>query len=260
MKYLYFFRYKIIVLIIFFCLSGSVYAHGVIYKSQMIDNNNIRITLNWSDPNNNKGIGISYYYLTNGKCLTIGYEVKEEAKKEEAKKETYFDFNLNGSVPPIRINLIDVNNLDKELFSDIKEVKNLEYIKHLHDMGILNGREDGSFDPKGQISRAEFLVLFIKALNIKASSINEVNNKEVNEQEINEFINNYVDIKSHWARKSIITAIKSGIITGYNDKTIRPNNSITVGEVCSIISRAFKFRTIKDGIFDKLKRNMWYSN
>lgn len=43
------------------------------------------------------------------------------------------------------------------------------------------------------------------------------------------------DINGHWAHDCIITLLKHGVIVGYPDKTIRPNNYITRAEAASII-------------------------
>lgn len=48
------------------------------------------------------------------------------------------------------------------------------------------------------------------------------------------------DIDGHWAADSIVTAVESGIVTGYADGTFRPNASATRAEFISLVSRAFQ--------------------
>jgi len=52
-------------------------------------------------------------------------------------------------------------------FNDIKGIETEEYITHLHDAGIVNGMPDGSFRPDSNITRAEFMVLLVKALKLQ---------------------------------------------------------------------------------------------
>ncbi len=48
----------------------------------------------------------------------------------------------------------------------------------------------------------------------------------------------FTDIKGHWAHACITTLIKHDIITGYPDRTIRPENYISRAEVATLIGKA----------------------
>lgn len=219
--------------------SFPAYAHGVIYDMKPLDDKTVRITLKWSEQAEEQGIVITHFYLKNGKTLNIGYEVKKGMPPS-----CYFDFNITSAITPIRINLTRLNDKNFNIFKDINGIEAEEYIRHLHDAGIVNGNPDGTFKPESRISRAEFAVLIVKALNLKG----EVSNNE------------FTDINKNWAKNYILIAAKHGLLTGYKDKTFRPDNPITVAEACSIISKAFTFKTAKNGIYSKLKTDMWYSS
>src|SRR5699024_8954981 len=47
------------------------------------------------------------------------------------------------------------------------------------------------------------------------------------------------DIDKHWASDQIIEAVNRNLITGYEDKTFRPNTPITRAQFVTIIDRAF---------------------
>lgn len=47
------------------------------------------------------------------------------------------------------------------------------------------------------------------------------------------------DINGHWAEKTIKTFIEKGYINGYDDKTFKPNNSITRAEFVKIFNKYF---------------------
>ncbi len=229
--------YLILSILIIMSIKVS-FAHGVIYETQKLSGNNIRITLKWDEKNNN-GLKISYFYLQNGKTLNIGYEVTD--------KETvnpHIDFDTTKFLNPIRIVLNRIDDNTYSVFRDIEGIEAEEYIRHLHDSGIVNGRDGQWFDPDATITRAEFMVLMVKALKLEQSNITQTNT--------------YADIKNHWAEKTIITAANSGLISGYADGTIRPNNPITLAEVSTVITRAFSFKTRRNGIYTKLDKNTWH--
>jgi len=48
----------------------------------------------------------------------------------------------------------------------------------------------------------------------------------------------FKDIAGHWAQEYIEKLIKRGFINGYNDGTIKPNNSITRAEIVKILVSA----------------------
>lgn len=232
--------YIIIIALLFLVNPQNVSAHGAMYEVKEIDENKIRITLSWSDNGENKGIAVTHYYLANGKTLHIGYEAKDNAPSS-----TYIDYDLTSAVPPIRINLTNINDKDWVPFADIKGIEAQEYITHLHDAGIVNGRPDGSFKPYSQITRAEFMVLLVKALKLGGPAENTVG---------------FTDIDGHWAKDVILIASKHGLISGYEDKTIRPDRPISLAEASSVISRAFSFKTTRNGMYSKLRSDKWYSS
>ncbi len=219
--------------------AGTAFAHGPVFETKALDGNKLRITLKLDTPNSTKGISIAYYHLKNGKELNIGYELKEGSGST-----TYLDYSLQSAIPPVRITLTDIHNSGNLPFGDIAGLEAEQYIKHLHDAGIINGRANNLFMPKATITRAEFMTLIVKSLNLKDENTNIVSFK---------------DTKKHWAENIISTAYKNGLISGYKDGTIRPDNPITLAEVCTVISRAFKFNTVYNGIYDKLNPDKWYS-
>jgi hypothetical protein len=231
--------YIITIALIFFINMQDVCAHGVLYDMKQISEKKVRITIKLTEGEQKRGIAITHYYLENGKVLHIGYETGNGAESE-----AYLDFDLSGAVPPIRVKLTNINDREWIPFNDIKGIEQEEYITHLHDAGILNGMPDGSFKPYSNITRAEFMVLVVKALNIEGKAENT---------------EGFTDIEGHWAKEIILVASKHGLISGYGDKTIRPDNPISLAEVSSVISRAFEFKTAKNGIYQKLKRDKWYS-
>ncbi|CEN82002.1 glucan endo-1 [[Clostridium] sordellii] len=101
--------------------------------------------------------------------------------------------------------------------------------------GYVNGYEDGTFRPDSSITRAEFVKLVNKYFGF--------NNKE----DIK-----FSDIHTNdWYYKDICIASKAGYINGYEDKTFKPNKTITREEVSKIL---ISIKNKQDNVYDKLNK------
>ncbi len=96
-------------------------------------------------------------------------------------------------------------------------------IKELVGKKAVSGNPDGTFQPEKQISRAEFLTVLVKALDLKGTGDKQ-----------------FGDTSGHWADASIQAAIANGIVTGYADGTFKPDASITREEMAVMIMKAKK--------------------
>jgi hypothetical protein len=56
-------------------------------------------------------------------------------------------------------------------------------------------------------------------------------------------IEDFTDVSGHWASKYIQYLLEKRILEGYNNKTIRPNNSITRVEAVALLCRALSSKT-----------------
>lgn len=87
--------------------------------------------------------------------------------------------------------------------------------------GIVSGYPDGTFQPNKAVTRAEFTVILVRALNLEPVVGNA-----------------FTDTNSHWAKESISTAAACGLISGYDQNTFGPNDLITREQAAVIIARA----------------------
>lgn len=63
------------------------------------------------------------------------------------------------------------------------------------------------------------------------------------------------DLSGHWAQESMRTAEQDGFLLGYPDGTLRPDASISKGEIVSILSRVLRTEPSKlDNPYDKASR------
>ncbi|CEQ02884.1 glucan endo-1 [[Clostridium] sordellii] len=66
------------------------------------------------------------------------------------------------------------------------------------------------------------------------------------------------DISGHWAKKEINQFISNGYVNGYEDKTFRPDNSITRAEFVKLVNKYFGFNNKEDIKFSDINTNDWY--
>ncbi|WP_219835276.1 S-layer homology domain-containing protein [Paenibacillus sp. R14(2021)] len=91
---------------------------------------------------------------------------------------------------------------------------------------IVNGTSANKFEPKRSITRAEFAAMVVRALGLEVSGT----------------ASQFKDVASNqWYAATVATAVKAGLITGYEDGTFKPNANITRKELSAIIARAMKF-------------------
>ncbi|NLW54991.1 MAG: S-layer homology domain-containing protein [Clostridiaceae bacterium] len=92
--------------------------------------------------------------------------------------------------------------------------------------GIINGYPDGTFRPKGEISRQEAAAMVAKSFNLQQ----EIGAKKFSDVAANS-----------WAKSSIDKLTSNNIVNGYPDGTFRPRKSITRAEFAVFIAKALKF-------------------
>lgn len=93
--------------------------------------------------------------------------------------------------------------------------------------GIVSGYSDGIFKPDNYLTRAEGIVMVLKTAEIEA-----VENAKISTPDA-------ADVPE-WAKGYVQSALNNGIISGYNDGTIRMNNDITREEILAMILKATK--------------------
>lgn len=96
-----------------------------------------------------------------------------------------------------------------------------EYITTLVNQNVMNVYDDGQFKPNKAITRGEFAEALAKSLYIGPE----------NETDL-------TDIAGHPAKGYIAALVKEGIVTGFPDKTFRPNDSLTRAQVVTMLSKA----------------------
>lgn len=116
-------------------------------------------------------------------------------------------------------------------FEDVQTHWAKNDIEKMTTMGYING-DNGMFRPTDSITRAEFVSLMVRILDLKTS---------------NSLKSTFIDVKStDWFAEDLVAAIESGIIKGYDDGTFRPNENIKRQEIASIISNKLGEKLAED--------------
>lgn len=112
-------------------------------------------------------------------------------------------------------------------FSDISNYWAKDSILRLASLQIVNGY-NGSYNPSGDVTRAEFAAMMVKALGLTDQA-----------QVMQGSDTGYTDVPaSHWAAGFINVARERNIISGYPDGTFRPSAKIRRDEITSVLVRA----------------------
>ena len=108
-------------------------------------------------------------------------------------------------------------------------------VSTLTNAGIIDGYENGTFKPNGNITRAEFATIAVRFF--EATYEGE---------------NLFPDIDGHWAQDYINEAANAGIVDGYPDGTFGPQKLITRAEAMTMVNRTIDRHPHEDHLLDDM--------
>lgn len=97
--------------------------------------------------------------------------------------------------------------------------------------GYMNGKSTDTFSPNSPISRAEMVTIFCRLNNLPYDSGAYLKTK-------------FTDIENHWAKDYIAMGSKKKYVSGYKDKTFKPDNSVTRAEFCKMLTKISSYKTM----------------
>ncbi|WP_341785721.1 bifunctional 2',3'-cyclic-nucleotide 2'-phosphodiesterase/3'-nucleotidase [Jeotgalibacillus salarius] len=109
-------------------------------------------------------------------------------------------------------------------FSDIEGHWAKEYIEALAAKSVVYGKPDGTFDPEGKVSRAQFAAFLVRSLNLTAEG------------------DNYFDDVTGTYAAEINAAYEAGITTGITENTFAPYREITREQMAVMLVRAYNHK------------------
>ena len=108
-------------------------------------------------------------------------------------------------------------------------------VSTLSNAGILDGYEDGTFKPDGNITRAEFATIAVRFFEATYDGGDL-----------------FSDIAGHWAQDYINEAANAGIVDGYPDGTFGPQKLITRAEAMTMVNRTIDRHPHEDHLLDDM--------
>ncbi|RRJ61678.1 hypothetical protein EHV15_00835 [Paenibacillus oralis] len=115
-------------------------------------------------------------------------------------------------------------------FEDIAGSPAADHIQALASKFIIEGTSAGKFSPNGNLTRAEFTSLLVRALGLKAQGTTA----------------KFGDVKAtDWFAEDIAAANEAGIIHGKSQSVFAPGASVTRQEMAAILARALTFTGAK---------------
>ena len=109
-------------------------------------------------------------------------------------------------------------------FSDADQIVNQEAVTVLATLNVITGKDDGTYDPTGTITRAEMATIICRVLN---GGSDPVLGESVTDS--------YTDTASHWAKAYIEYCTTLGIVSGKGDGTFDPEGDVTVAEAAKMV-------------------------
>lgn len=116
----------------------------------------------------------------------------------------------------------------------------------LADMGIVKGYEDGTFRPNASITRAEFAAIATRFFEETGAAY---------------IPGTFTDVTGdEWFAGAIADGVNLGLIGGYEDGSVRPNNAITRAEACAIVNRTLSRVPDADHLLPEDVMKTWPDN
>ena len=121
-------------------------------------------------------------------------------------------------------------------FSDKDEIVNTEAVSVLVELGVIAGKDDGSYDPTGIVTRAEMAKMICVVLNGgKDPALGNVTNYS------------YADTVGHWAAGYIEYCTQLGIVAGDGAGNFNPNATVTGSEAAKMLLVALGYKSEIEG-------------
>ena len=123
-------------------------------------------------------------------------------------------------------------------FTDSADIKvDADVVDTLVSLGIVEGFEDGSFQPNGTVTRAQMakMIYVLRTGNSDASAYNDEKSS-------------FTDINGHWARGYIKYCQSLGIIAGKSNTKFVPNEKVSAQEAAKMLLVTLGYNAQKAGL------------
>lgn len=141
------------------------------------------------------------------------------------------------SVMLIGMMVVGASAANYDDFSDKDKIVNKEAVSTLVELGVIAGKDDGTYDPTGIVTRAEMAKMICVVLNGgKDPSLGNVTKYS------------YTDTVGHWAAPYIEFCTNRGIVAGKGDGTFAPNETVTGSQAAKMLLVAAGYQSVIEGL------------
>lgn len=136
------------------------------------------------------------------------------------------------------------------IFTDVSYLdKYYSAIRSLTEAGVFQGYSNGSFQPKGEINRAELLKILVEGRDIEVNS---------------SYAKCFPDVGTEWFAPYVCYAKAKGWVSGYPDGTFKPGNSVNKVEALKILFNVYETGLSLDAnvaelSYSDLDTGAWYA-
>ena len=140
------------------------------------------------------------------------------------------------SVMLIGMMVVGASAANYDAFSDKDKIVNKEAVSTLVELGVIAGKDDGTYDPTGIVTRGEMAKMICVVLNGgKDPSLGNVTKYS------------YTDTVGHWAAPYIEYCAIRGIVAGKGDGTFGPNETVTGSQAAKMLLVAAGYQSAIEG-------------
>ena len=122
-------------------------------------------------------------------------------------------------------------NVKTVSLSDVKGTKYEEAVSKLVTFNIVNGFEDNTYRPADTVTRAQLAKMLVISMGME-SQVADASKKYLDFSDV---------LSSHWGYGYIKLASDNKLVTGYEDKTFKPEGNVTYAEATAMIVRALGY-------------------
>jgi hypothetical protein len=116
-------------------------------------------------------------------------------------------------------------------FSDADSINNKEAVAVLVGLGVIDGMDDGTFQPAGKLTRAQASKLVATVMQRGVKPDSSVLSEDV-----------FTDVpKDHWAAASIKIGVENDYINGMGDGTFHPEEEVTTAQMVTMLEKLLGF-------------------
>ena len=175
-------------------------------------------------------------YRGKGSYTPLGFKIqKEEIQMRNLKRTLSLALASVMLVGMMSVGASAVNASD---FTDADEIVNKDAVSTMTALGIINGKEDGSyFDPTGTVTRAEMAKMLCVAINGGVDPVLGVKDTPT-----------FTDIKGHWAESYIEYCAANGIIAGRGNNKFDPTGTVSATEAAKMLLGVLGYNAEKSGL------------